>query len=251
MIRTDDLTVPITTSLEPVGFEAFEETRHVTPNAGQQVTTPLPEEQFLVLPAGLFRNSFDPLTPPTSVRALDGFYFAAFEGGDISIDNPSVTLEFQGPNGFEATNLGDGRIATHNGPGIMLSHTPSPAKTDDLFVERRHFWTLAWQAIGEGVDEKGWADIQLGTYRFVVEGKTIASDGNEPVPYRLELPSFELLPGEITVTQADGKLRLSYAEAPLGLRLRSAPGEPTAAAPHSRNPDHINMRRHSTHERRG
>ena len=57
------------------------------------------------------------------------------------------------------------------------------------------------------------------------------SDGNEPVPYRLELPSFELLPGEITVTQADGKLGLSYAEAPLGLRLRSAPGEPTASAP--------------------
>ena len=231
VIRTDDLTVPITTSLEPVGFEAFEETRHATPNAGQQVTTPLPEEQFLVLPAGLFRNSFDPLTPPNSVRALDGFYFAAFEGGDISIDNPSVTLEFQGANGFEATSLGDGKIATHNGPGIMLSHTPSPAKTDDLFVERRHFWTLAWQAIGEGVDEKGWADIQLGTYRFVVEGKTIPSDGNEPVPYRLELPSFELLPGEITVTQADGKLSLSYAEAPLGLRLRSAPGQPTAAAP--------------------
>ena len=231
VIRTDDLTVPVTTSLEPVGFEAFEETRHLTPNAGKQVVTPLPDEQFLVLPAGLSRNTFDPLSPPATVRALDGFYFAAFEGGDVSVDNPRITLEFQGANGFEPANLGDGRVATHNGPGIMLSHTPSPAKTNDLFIERRHFWTLAWQAIGEGVSESGWADIQLGTYRFVVEGKQFTNDGDEPVPYRIELPSFELIPGEITVTQADGKLSLSYVEAPTGLRLRSARGQPTAAAP--------------------
>ena len=52
VIRTDDLTVPVTTSLNPVGFEAFEETQHVTPEAGNQVTTALPDEQFFILPAG-------------------------------------------------------------------------------------------------------------------------------------------------------------------------------------------------------
>ena len=231
VMRTDDLTVPVTTSLNPVGFEAFEETQHVTPEAGNQVTTALPDEQFFILPAGLPRNSLDPLNPPETLRALNGFYYAAFEGGDVSVDNPIVTLEFQGESGFSTINLGDGKVANSDGPGIMLSHTPSPAKTSDLFIERRHFWTLAWQAIGEDIGESGWAQIPLGTYRFVVEGQKFNSAGNEPVPYRLELPSFEVLPGEIIVTPADNKLTLAYAEAPLGLRLRSAPGQPTAAAP--------------------
>ena len=63
----------------------------------------------------------------------------------------------------------------------MLSHTPSPAKTSDLFIERRHFWTLAWQAIGEDIGE--WLGPNpLGTYRFVVEGQKFNSAGNEPVP---------------------------------------------------------------------
>ena len=231
VIRTDDVTIPVTTSLEPVGFEAFDETRHVTSEAGKQVTLPLPNEQFFVLPAGLPRNSLDPLTPPQTVRALDGFYFAAFEGGDVSIDNPRVTLQYNRDGTFEPIDLGDGRPATHNGPGIMLSHTPSPAKTSDLFVERRHFWSFIWQAVGEGIEADGWTNIPLGTYRFIVEGRTIREEGKEPEPYRIELPSFEVSPAEIRVTPANELLTLEYVEAPLGIRLRSVPGNPTAAAP--------------------
>ena len=53
------------------------------------------------------------------------------------------------------------------------------------------------------ISASGWAQIPLGTYRFVVEGQKFNSAGNDS--YRLELP-FEVLPGEIIVTPADNKL---------------------------------------------
>ena len=101
----------------------------MTPEAGNQVTTALPDEQFFILPAGLPRNSLDPLNPQT-FRALNGFYYAA-EGGDVSVDNPIVTLEFQGENGFSTINLGDSKVANSDGPAYAEPY-PSPAKTSDL-----------------------------------------------------------------------------------------------------------------------
>ena len=100
----------------------------------------------------------------------------------MSVDNPIVTLEFQGENGTGAINLGDGKVANSDGPGIMLGHTPSPAKTSDLFIERRHFWTLTWQAIGEGVDESGWAQIPLEPIVLLLKDRNLTARGMSQSP---------------------------------------------------------------------
>lgn len=230
-IRTDDISIGAQTDLNPVGFEALPETRHVTPNAGQQLQSPLPESQFLVLPVGWSRDSFDPLQPPTEVAALSGLYYAAFEGGDVAIDSPSVELEYAFPDGFAPIDLGDGMLARHTGPGTYLSYTPSPAKTSDAWQERRHFWVIAWQPVGEGIEDGDWSRVPLGTYRFRVRGRAIQGQGQDVTDYEFTLPEFRVVGNEIETSATGTRFALAYPRASLGTRLRGVEGEPEATSP--------------------
>ena len=230
-IRTDDISIGPQTDLNPVGFETLPETQHVTPNAGQHVQSALPEDQFLVLPVGWPRDAFDPLQSPNEVAAISGLYYATFEGGDIAIDSPSVALEYKSADGFSPVDLGDGLLAQNTGPGTYLSYTPSPAKTSDAWQERRHFWVIAWQPVGEGIAEGDWAKIPLGTYRFRVRGRAIKASGETASDYELVLPEFEVVANGIEVSQTDDGYALTYAAAPLGTRMLGVEGEPKSASP--------------------
>lgn len=230
-IRIDDISIGRKTSLEPVGFEAFPETRHVTPEAGQQRLSPLPSEQWLVLPVGYPRDALDPLSPPAEVEAYTGVYSAAFEGGDVSIDSPRVELLHEQDGAFVPIDLGDGEPATHFGPGIFMSYTPSPAKPSDQWAPRRHFWVVSWQPVGEGVAADGWAMVPMGRYRFRIRGHAIRSEGADPEPYELELPPFEVVPTRIESAAVDAGYRLTYPATPVGTRMRAQEGDPTLATP--------------------
>ncbi|MEC9465395.1 MAG: hypothetical protein VX834_06405 [Myxococcota bacterium] len=228
LIRTDDLGIAPKTSLEPVGFESHPETHHVTPNAGTLVTE---HTHPLLLPAGLQSDTFEGLEAPVEVRAYTDLYHVAFEGGDIAFDHPRVRLQYEVDGAFKDVGLGDSRIATNHGPGIWLGYTPSPISAPDPFLPRRHLWSLVWQPVGEGVGSGEWANLSLGTYRFVVEGKARLGDLAVISDYTLALPSFEVVGTEILVSEAEDGLQLSYTAAPKGLRLRSVDGNPNAPAP--------------------
>lgn len=230
-IRTDDLDTGMKTNLVPVGFDALPETRHVTPGAGEAITDPLPNDQWLVLPVGYPRDAFDPLSPPEEVEAYRGIYAAAFEGGDVSVDSPRVELQREVAGDFVAVDLGDGAGATHFGPGIFLSYTPVPHKPVDAWVPRRHLWVVSWQPLGESVTPGGWADVPLGRYRFVVRGQAIRSEGAAPEAYELSLAPFAVVATTLEVEAREGALRLTYPRAPQGKRLRGVEGDPQAPTP--------------------
>ena len=230
-MRTDDISIGAQTDLNPVGFDILPETRHVTPNAGQHVQSALPDEQFLVLPVGWPRDSFDPLQAPTEVPAISGLYFATFEGGDVALDSPSVQLEYKSADGFVPVDLGDGLIAQNTGPGTYLSYTPSPAKTSDAWQERRHFWVIAWQPVGEGIADGDWAKIPLGTYRFRVRGRALKAAGESVSDYELLLPEFEVIASNIETSRTGDTYSLRYPAASLGTRLLGVEGEPQQASP--------------------
>ena len=68
-------------------------------------------------------------------------------------------------------NLGDGKIATHNGPGIMLSHTPSPRRPTTSLWNVDTFGPLPGKPLAKVLMRRAGQISSLEPHRFVVEAE--------------------------------------------------------------------------------
>jgi neutral ceramidase len=228
-VRTDDLNPSPADYSVPLGFEPLPETRHLTPAAGEQVRA-WPADGLL-LPLHISRDAVDPTAPPTSVRALTDLYAVAFEGGDVSVDQPTVRLQRAVDDGFADVVGADGWSIDADGHAVLLGYTPSPTRPEGRSDLRQHYWTLVWQPVGEGVAPGAWADIAPGRYRFAVSGTRV--DGAGVVAYDQGLEPFDVVATEIVATVVEGadRAELAYLPAPSGFRLRADDVDPTEASP--------------------
>ena len=223
-IRTDDLgmAAPDYGSID-LGFEPLLDEDKATPTAGQ-VLTELPEDPIL-LPLNMDPQALQPLATSDSIKALTDVYAGTFEGGDVGIDSPVVHLERWVDGEFLPVIGQDGLPIDSDGPGVLLGYSPTPPRRLD--VDRRHLWTIVWQPVGEGIGLGDWAAQTLGTYRFIVRGTLRRRANDDPEPYRIEMPTFEIEPTSIIVN--DGTAR--YAASPNGYRARGDAETPQEAAP--------------------
>jgi neutral ceramidase len=228
-VRTDDLDPSPADYSVPLGFESLPETRHPTPRAGEQLRN-WPADGLL-LPLHIAREAVDPSAAPTSVRALTDLYAVAFEGGDVSIDAPTVRLQRAVDGGFADVFGDDGWPIDADGHAVLLGYTPSPTRPEGRTDTRQHYWTLVWQPLGEGVQPGAWADIALGRYRFEVSGTRVEGDG--VAAYTEGLEPFDVVATEITAEVAADRTsaRLAYLAAAHGFRLRADGVDPAAASP--------------------
>ncbi|MDE0882858.1 MAG: hypothetical protein OSB21_09700 [Myxococcota bacterium] len=223
-IRVDDIGVEAPDYGAPdLGFEPISDVDEPTPNAGTVPVT-LPEAGVL-LPLNLDSSALDATASTVLLRALTDVYAGSFEGGDVAIDSPLVHLERSLDGAWQPVVGGDGLPVNSDGPGVLLGYSPSPPRS--LEAVRQHLWTVVWQPVGEGTEPGAWAAMTHGSYRFVAQGRARRSAEGELESYKLELPSFEIIPAEIQFV--DGVV--SYQASALSYRLRAVLVSPNAPAP--------------------
>ena len=191
-----------------------------TPTAGTRITAP---------PAGgddrlwtwYHRNGEVPaeeLAIPSEVPRVQGVVQLAWEGGDPSVDNPTVVIERQTDDGWEPLRSRSGRLITEADHDMLLGYTPHPLAP--WTGVQTHRWWVSWQAVGH-VHRK--LDLPLGTYRLRATGVRY-SGGESQWPFTTEAyevlsDSFELVPAVLDVAESATGLSLSMPAPALGFRL--------------------------------
>jgi neutral ceramidase len=173
-----------------------------TPDAGTQRFA---LDSYLWTPWVLLREevnypTVEELTFPAEVPRVQGLLQLAWSGGDPMVDSPEVVLERQEGGTWTPVTSGSGRPVASGRIDILLAHTPDPLYP--VAGPQTHTWWAAWQAVSHWQDR---AAMPLGTYRFTVTGQ--AKDGDTATwpwstrEYTFSTPSFEVVPGAISVTE--------------------------------------------------
>lgn len=189
----------------------LEEQPDTTPNAGTRVE--IAPEYFwtpLDIPVDL--------ETPETVSRVTGMVQIAWEGGDPSVDQPRIVLEYFENSEWVEVLSPSGRPVTEAGPEILLAHTPEPLYPS--YADQVHRYWASWQAVGS-VGER--AALPLGLYRLKVQGKRYIG-GSSTWPwasedYELAGSEFELVAGEISIAPMDEGYRVSLDGPALGWRM--------------------------------
>jgi len=157
--------------------------------------------------------------PDVELHRVAGIAQLIWEGGDPGVDLPTVTLEREQEDGtWNAVLTEAGRPITDSLPDILLAHTPDPLYPYE--DAQHHTWWAAWQAVGH---VHGRAAVPTGRYRLHVLGQHYTGGGEGwPWPteaYELTSEVFELLPGELSLSEEDGSLWASLTAPAAGYRL--------------------------------
>lgn len=158
------------------------------------------------------------------VERLQDSVQIAWIGGDPMVDLPTVTLEFEGEDGWEAVRTPSGRPITDAMPDIITTHRPHPLwpSTDD----QTHRWWAVWQAVGPYGSR---TSLPAGNYRLVVDGHNYAG-GDETWPwstteYQVIGESFSLVPTGFASEATDDGFWLWFEGPSDGFRMIDVDGE--------------------------
>jgi hypothetical protein len=201
-----------------------------TPDAGARITTPPAYLWTPFLADEQEAPTAEELAVPERVRRVQGLVQIAWEGGDPMVDSPKVVLERQEGDDWVPVTTAAGRVIDEGRHDILLGHTPTPlAPADGL---QTHAWWAAWQAVGHWGDR---TSLPLGTYRLHVSGNRSGGQAEawpwDPIPYELASEPFEVVPGEITVTEDPGGVLASLVAPANGYRFVARGGDESGDNP--------------------
>lgn len=171
-----------------------------TPDAGTRITTPPAYLWTPFLGEEEDAPTVEELRIPAQLPRVQGMIQIAWEGGDPMVDSPKVVLEREEGGDWVPVTTAAGRTIDEGRHDILLGHTPTPLyPVEDV---QTHAWWASWEAVGHWTDR---TSVPLGTYRLHVTGRRWSGSGEawpwDGIPYELSSEPFEVVPGEITVTE--------------------------------------------------
>jgi hypothetical protein len=224
----EELSTDVVEKHDPCGlYQIPDYGEHVLPDAAPEMA---PEAGTLVteVPGYLYTplysveeleaGAIPDIVVPAQVRRGQDMVQMAWIGGDPGVDFPLVRLEQQQGDGSWAPVLNPSGRAIENGPDILTTWTPAPLYTwDDT---QTHYWYAAWQVVGPNDARMG---LPLGMYRLHVEGQTFGGVATswpwDAAPYSVDSPTFEVLPGALTLEASGNDLWASIRGADRGFRM--------------------------------
>ena len=146
------------------------------------------------------------------------------------VDLPTVTLEVYNDGDWKAVQTDANRPVTDSLQDILLTHTPDPLYPVE--VVQTHTWWATWQAVGH---VNNLTSLPTGSYRLVIEGEHWTGDEASwpwtTESYRIETPSWELIPADISLERTDSGLN-AWIQAPAqGYRLVDLQGNSQGSNP--------------------
>lgn len=195
-----------------------------TPDAGARITTPPAYLWTPFLGDEETAPSAAELTVPSEVHRVQGMVQIAWEGGDPMVDSPKVVLERHEGDDWVAVTTPAGRVIDEGRHDILLGHTETPLFPADAV--QTHAWWAAYQVVGHWTDR---TSLALGSYRLHVTGNRWGGEAEawpwDGVPYELFSEPFEVLPGEITLTEDPGGVLASLRAPEDGYRFVATGGD--------------------------